>query len=178
MPELFVMDPRGELVEKEKKLCPRVSTLKGKVIGLISSGSGNSTEFLKRLGEVLKEKYQVADVVLEIKASVATPLPPEKMKGMLKRCRVVVAGVGVGGSNTLSLVVDAINAEMAGIPGIAIVGSDYEKAARAKIRNMAFPDLDYVMVPTPMGAVEEAHQKAERALEDVVAIATKGRREA
>ncbi|MBI2907508.1 MAG: hypothetical protein HYX92_07645 [Chloroflexi bacterium] len=171
-----VLDPRGELLEKPKKLAPRVSSLKGKVVGLISSGSGNSTEFMTRLGELLVEKEGVAEAIMRIKVSLALPLPEAQTTELHRRCQAIIVGVGVGGSNALSLVVDAVNAEMAGMPGVVIVGHEFEKLTKAKIRNMAFPTLDYVVVPSPMGTAEQAHDKAATALPDVVAIITKGRR--
>lgn len=176
MKEINVLDPCGELLEKPKTLAPRVRSLKGKVVGIISSGSGNSTEFLLRVSELLREKYGVVDTPMAIKPSVSVPLPEAQAKALRERADVVIAGVGVGGSNALSLVVDAINAELAGKPGVVVVGIPFERVTQAKIRNMAFPSLDYVVVPCPMGTSEEARAKGEIALQDIVNVATKGRR--
>lgn len=169
---LQVLDPQGRLSEKPKTLAPRLKTLKGKVIGLLSSGSGNGTDFLQRLDELLRQQYGVKGTLLVIKEDLSNAFPEAQMKKLLDQCDAVIAGCGVGGSNTLSLMVDAAAAEIAGKPGVAVIGSEYQSTARAKARFLNFVSLDFVVFPSPMGGPEPARQKAEGALKAVVTLLT------
>lgn len=63
---------------------------------------------------------------------------------------------------------DGIAAEEKGKPSVVIVGSDFVTVADGKRRFMGAPDYRFLVIPSPLGEVLEAHRKAEQALPGVI----------
>lgn len=63
---------------------------------------------------------------------------------------------------------DGIETETRGKPSVVLVGSDFVQVADAKRRFLGMPDYQFVVVPSPLGEVSEARQKAEQVLPKVV----------
>lgn len=72
----------------------RIQGLSGKVAGLLDNGKPKADRFLQRVGQGLKERYGVKDVVLVRKADASAAAEPAILDDLAKRCHFVVAGVG------------------------------------------------------------------------------------
>ncbi len=69
---------------------------------------------------------------------------------------------------------DGIMVEERGKPSVVVVGSDFVTVADGKRRFMGAPDYRFVVIPSPLGDVLEAHRKAEQALPHVVEALVQG----
>jgi hypothetical protein len=56
---------------------PRLQSLKGKTVGLISNGKEGTTGFFAHVDRLLRERYQVAEVILRTKSNYSAPAEDE-----------------------------------------------------------------------------------------------------
>jgi len=76
-------------------LAPRdFATLDGKVVGLLDSTKPNSDRLLLALGELLRERYAVKELVAAQKPYFGNPVPADQAAALAERCDVVITGVG------------------------------------------------------------------------------------
>lgn len=72
----------------------RPDSLSGKIVGLLGNAKPNSPVFLAMVGERLKQKYGVAEVVAFDKPVTSMPAPSEILEAMGNRVDIAVTGVG------------------------------------------------------------------------------------
>lgn len=70
---LQVLDPTSEVESAEPELAPRLSSLTGKTVGLISNGKEGTEGFFVHLERLLKERLLVANVVWRTKSNYSAP---------------------------------------------------------------------------------------------------------
>jgi hypothetical protein len=91
----FVMlKPRREAHGPALVCAPRLGTLEGKVIGTLWNNRPHGDEFLQQLGEELKARYKVAEVVHRKKVFINSRAPMEVLEELKERCDAVVVGIG------------------------------------------------------------------------------------
>jgi hypothetical protein len=56
---------------------PRLQSLKGKTVGLISNGKEGTAGFFAHVDRLLRERYQVAEVILRTKSNYSAPAEDE-----------------------------------------------------------------------------------------------------
>lgn len=85
----------------DSKLAPRPATLDGKVIGLLPNWRPSAIHVLKALGELLKERYRLKDVVMEqpvrelpLRAGKLLDTMKERLDGLVQRVDVVITATG------------------------------------------------------------------------------------
>ena len=81
-----VAQQRGSMTARP--ITPRPSSLDGKTVGLVWSGTHGGDVALKRAGEMLQERF--ADVSTRFYTSSGYPSPPETLKLAGEECDVVV----------------------------------------------------------------------------------------
>lgn len=92
--ELPFIDPsRGETKVKLKRAA-RPIDLAGKVVGLLDNSKEQGDVILEAIGEELKRRYGVADVVMRRKEFFSKPAKPALIDEMASRVQVAVAAVG------------------------------------------------------------------------------------
>ncbi|MEX2532343.1 MAG: hypothetical protein WD360_00085 [Nitriliruptoraceae bacterium] len=72
----------------------RPENLAGKIVGLLGNAKPNSPVFLAMVGERLKEKYGVAEVVAFDKPVTSMPAPTGILEQMVQKVDIAVTGVG------------------------------------------------------------------------------------
>ncbi|MFH1484558.1 MAG: hypothetical protein ABIH46_00660 [Chloroflexota bacterium] len=93
---MTVLDPVGEVKASGIKLAPRVSELKGKVVGVLHNGGARgSGEQLKRLAELFQQEYKLADLVYRTKPNLSKMAPKEIFDELVDKCDVVVVGTAL-----------------------------------------------------------------------------------
>jgi hypothetical protein len=85
-----VLDPTDEASPLEKKLASAVPDLQGKVIGFLDISTPKGDMFLKRLEELLTERYRVKDVLHRRKPTDTAPAPPSLREELASRCEVII----------------------------------------------------------------------------------------
>ena len=90
-----LVNPRGtDLASGEFHLNERPSNLSGKTLGLLENHKANSDKVLLELAEILKDKYDIKDVVFLSKHSASLPTKPETVQQLLDKVDVLITGIG------------------------------------------------------------------------------------
>jgi len=90
-----LVNPTGtDLSSGEFHLNDRPGDLKGKTLGLLENHKANSDKVLHELGAMLKEKYDLKDVVYLSKHSASLPTKPETVQQLLDKVDVLITGIG------------------------------------------------------------------------------------
>lgn len=92
---IAILDPTGEVEQRTFVRPPRLGSLTGRAIGLLSDGIHTSTPFLERLGELLLAKHQVERVILKVKPNLSLPAPNVMLDELVAEVDAVVVGVGL-----------------------------------------------------------------------------------
>jgi hypothetical protein len=85
-----VLDPTDEASPLEKKVASAVPDLQGKVIGFLDISKPKGDIFLKRLEELLTERYRVKGVMHRRKPTYTAPAPPALREELARRCDVII----------------------------------------------------------------------------------------
>lgn len=85
----------------ECRLAPRPASLDGKVIGLLPNWRPSAIHILKALGELLKERYRLKDVVLEqpvrelpLRSGKLLDTMKDRLDSLVQRVDVVITASG------------------------------------------------------------------------------------
>ena len=89
----FIDPTRGGSKVKLQR-APRPMDLAGKVVGLLDNTKEQADIILEAIGEALRERYGVADVIIQRKEFFSKPAKPELIDEMAKKVQVAVAAVG------------------------------------------------------------------------------------
>lgn len=90
-----LVNPTGtDLSSGEFHLNDRPSDLNGKTLGLLENHKANSDKVLHELGNMLKEKYDIKDVVYLSKHSASLPTKPDTVQQLLDKVDVLITGIG------------------------------------------------------------------------------------
>ena len=88
--EVVTLDPRDPTTVQTEGIATRSGSLDGKVVGLLSNNKPNSELLLRGVSDLLKEKYQVKEVVEANKGSHRVPAPQDIIDDMVAKCDAVV----------------------------------------------------------------------------------------
>lgn len=72
-----VLNPTSESEAVPSESAPRLKSLEGKTVGLISNGKEGTAGFFAHVDRLLRERYQVAEVVLRTKSNYSAPAEEE-----------------------------------------------------------------------------------------------------
>lgn len=72
-----VLNPTYESDAVTQKPAPRLQSLEGKTVGLISNGKEGTASFFAHMGRLLKERHKVAEVILRVKTNYSAPAEVE-----------------------------------------------------------------------------------------------------
>lgn len=90
-----LVNPKGvDLDSGVFHLNDRLNDLKGKRLGLMENSKDNSDKLLYELGEILKQKYDLAEVKYFSKHHASVPAKPEVIQDVLNEVDVLITGVG------------------------------------------------------------------------------------
>jgi len=84
--------PEGRIRTTPISPAPRLSELKGKVIGFMHNGKPNADILLSRLATLMREKYDLLETPSRSKPRVSEPA--EFIKEMASECQGVVNALG------------------------------------------------------------------------------------
>jgi hypothetical protein len=90
---LQVLDPTNETAPPLGKPAPRLTSLVGKTIGIISNGKDGTKGFFAHLDRMLREQFGVAEVVLRVKSNFSAPADAH-IVDEIARWHAVVTGIG------------------------------------------------------------------------------------
>jgi hypothetical protein len=88
-----VLDPTNETAPPIGQPAPRVASLAGKTVGVISNGKEGTKGFFAHLEHMLRAEFGVADVVLRAKSNFSAPADRD-IVDEIARWHAVVTGIG------------------------------------------------------------------------------------
>jgi hypothetical protein len=94
MSELPFIDPTRGGSKAKLARAPRPIDLAGKVVGLLDNTKEQGDIILSTVGQALRERYGVAEVVIQRKEFFSKPAKPELIDDMAKKVQVAIAAVG------------------------------------------------------------------------------------
>ena len=90
-----LVNPTGtSLSSGDFQLNDRPDTLAGKTLGLLENSKANSDKVLHELGQMLKEKYDLKDIVWINKHSASLPTKPDVVQDMINKVDILITGIG------------------------------------------------------------------------------------
>ena len=90
MAKLTVLDPTGGDAPPKRSLAPRLRSLEGKVAVLLDISKPRGADFLDRVEEVLRQNYNVKDVIRARKPTFTKPAPAELREDLATKADFVV----------------------------------------------------------------------------------------
>ncbi len=73
---------------------PRLASLAGTRVGLIDDSKRNADVLLEELAELLRTKYEIADVKWHRKPSASRPADPDALRELVEECDSVIVAIG------------------------------------------------------------------------------------
>jgi len=88
-----VLDPTSEAGPSKSEPAARLDTLFGKTVGFISNGKEGTARYFHHLGEALKSRYGVAEIVLQTKSNYSAPADAHIVNG-ISEWDAMMSGIG------------------------------------------------------------------------------------
>ena len=92
--DLPFIDPTRGGVTTQLARAPRPMDLAGKTVGLLDNTKEQADIILETIGEALRKKYGVAEVIMRRKGYYSKPAPAELINEMANKVQVAIAAVG------------------------------------------------------------------------------------
>jgi hypothetical protein len=93
-PDLGFIDPTAGGSRARIALAPRPMDLAGKVVGLLDNTKEQADVILETVGQVLRERYGVAKVIIRRKEAFSRPATEALLNEMAKEVQVAAAALG------------------------------------------------------------------------------------
>ena len=93
MANTILLDPIAPNNASEKFLAPRLDDLNGKVMGLLDISKNGSDIFLDRVEELMREHFDLVDIVRVTKPTFGRPAPQDLITELADQCDFVVEGL-------------------------------------------------------------------------------------
>ena len=90
---LEVLDPTNETAPPLGQPAPRLASLVGKTVGIISNGKEGTKRLFAHLDRMLRDEFGVAEVVLRTKSNFSAPADAH-IVDEIARWHAVVTGIG------------------------------------------------------------------------------------
>ena len=90
---LQVLDPTNEAIPAAGEPAPRLATLAGRTVGLISNGKEGSKGFFAHLDRIMRDEFGVAKVITRVKSNYSAPADPH-IAAEIPQWDAVVSGIG------------------------------------------------------------------------------------
>jgi hypothetical protein len=93
---MIILDPEGNAPSAAVTIAgiPRLTGLKGKTMGILDNSKPNADNLAKRLGELLMERYGVADVISRRKLTAQQGAPKQYLEDLAAQADFVLCGLG------------------------------------------------------------------------------------
>ncbi len=93
MPNSTLLDPTSQSDVSAKFLSPRLDSLDGKVMGLLNITKNGSDIFLARIAELMRERFDLAEVIHVNKPTFSRPAPTELLVELAEQADFVIEGL-------------------------------------------------------------------------------------
>jgi hypothetical protein len=90
---LQVLDPTNETAPPLGRMAPRLASLAGATVGIISNGKEGTRGFFAHLDRMLREEFGVAEVIRRAKSNYSAPADRD-IVDEIARWQAVMTGIG------------------------------------------------------------------------------------
>jgi len=94
VPKLVLISPVNEATVAESALAPRLSSLRGKRVGLLDNSKSKADNMLDTVAAILNARYSFTNISHHRKPSASKPAAPEAIEELATTCDLVIVGVG------------------------------------------------------------------------------------
>ena len=93
---MIVLSPEGKAQTSAAKVAalPQFTDLRGKVVGWLDNSKPNADKLAERLGELLKQRYGVANMVTRRKLTAQQGAPKKYLDELASQADFVISGLG------------------------------------------------------------------------------------
>ena len=93
---MIVLSPEGTPQTTAAKIASvaRFTSLQGKTIGILDNSKPNADKLAERFGELLKEKYGVANMITRRKLTAQQGAPKQYLDELASQADFVICGLG------------------------------------------------------------------------------------
>ena len=175
MPHIVVLNPRAYDTAGALALAPQLDRLEDARIAFVDNSKVNADAFLERLRRLLAERGVKPGTTVR-KLAPKDELSEGDLEH-LARHDAVIQCFGDCGTSTSISVFDGVRLESRGVPTATVCSSAFYRAAHSQAAGRGMSGLPIVEIPHPMHTApgEVVQQRAEAALEDLVAALTRRR---
>ncbi|MBP2367711.1 UGSC family (seleno)protein [Pseudonocardia parietis] len=160
---LEVVDPTADKSSSTgTALAPRLTTLNGKVLGLLSNSKPNADVALNAAAQKIRETFpemEIRHYAGSIRFEAAL------LQQAISECDALIGATADCGACTSWLIHDGAQAEKGGVPQVTIVARGFERDTGTSAQVFGVPELQYVVVPRVFTALT-----AEQATEQVLPV--------
>lgn len=167
-----VVDPTADKIgATATPLAPRLDSLDGKVLGLLSNSKPNAEVALQAAAAKVKERYPDVEVRL-YHGSIR--FEPALLRQAIDESDALIGANADCGACTSWLIHDGAQAEKAGVPQVTIVARGFERDTETSAKVFGVPDIQYVVVPRVFTALsaEQAAEQTEAVADDIIRLLT------
>ena len=91
--KLIVLDPTAAPRKMEQAMAPGLDGLGGKSVGFLWNSKPNGDLLFERLEKLLREKYEIADVVYKRKPTASLPATESVIDELAESVQAVIVGL-------------------------------------------------------------------------------------
>ena len=91
--KLIVLDPTAPPRKMEQAMAPRVDGLGGQSVGFLWNNKPNGNLLFERLEELLREKYEISDVMYRRKPTASIPAEESVLDELARSVQAMIVGL-------------------------------------------------------------------------------------
>jgi len=88
-----ILFPKSEETNIQNQTSDRLTTMEGKVVGLLENRKLHADTFLEELEQVLVSEFNVLEVVYKKKRAYSEACDPETLNELIERCDLIVHAI-------------------------------------------------------------------------------------
>lgn len=170
---LQVLDPRVDASKEGFSLAPSLRAMSGAAVALLDNGKIGSERLLDLIEEILRRDHGVSSFIRRRKPDASRAVPPQ-MLGELAEADAFITATGDCGSCSSCTLSDAIAAERAGLPAVAVITDRFQRTAEAIAQVNGVPGYGFATIAHPIANADEAtlHAEALAAVRQILPLLT------
>jgi hypothetical protein len=171
---LQVLDPREEGRQIDGFVQPpALKSARGAVVALLDNGKIGASQLLDRIEDILREEHGVTSFIRRRKPDASRSVPPQLLEELIEADALVTATGDCGSCSSCTLH-DAIEAERAGVPAVAVITDRFKRTAQSIADVNGVPGYGFAVVGHPVANADEQalRAKAAAAVAQIVPLLT------
>jgi hypothetical protein len=159
---------------------PRLTDLRGKVIGLLDNSKPNGDKLGERFEQLLRDRFGVSGVVKRRKITAQEGAPKQVLDELAAQADFVISGLGDWGSCTSWSIHDSIEIQKRGRFAVTAITRPFEALAKLEREAFGAPEHPLLVVEHPIGTVnlDEVHKRADAAFDKLLELLLESPRKA